>query len=478
MATTNRVYRHTPSGIRIRGSPPGSSAPVTAFAAAVVATLLVALAQGPKQFYYDSGSYWTLGGTFISHGHFSLTNFDSALRGYILPLAYRGLHELAHGLGWTDSSIVKVANAVLLSFIGAFLIPKLAEVTWRERRWSVPRRLSLVALLLAFWSGYLNFPLSDMPGLAMALLSILAASRPYPAWRMLLVGVATAVTIDIRPSYVLLLPVVLTLALWELFDRDDRKRHPARPALYLCLAIAGFAVVSLPQSLAAHRHFGTYSFVPGSAAGLENTQLTEGMRIQLYGTFIGPVYRPQMDYVDEAGNTLLREQPNQRIRSTPQYLGMILEHPLSFAGIFTRHIVNGLDMRYSTPFTEHLRTDWWLRIGGFALIFAGLLRVLWPKARRGLGPALWRYPVALLVCCLVVLPTAVETRYMLPVFVLSYMVVLTPGWPDPIAAKGTKFYRYRSAIVIVVACLIFTAAVWQVTSEASHSLRLQRDSEQ
>ncbi len=474
MATTNRVYRNTLSAIRIRGLLPGSSAPVTAFAAAVVATLIVALAQGPKQFYYDSGSYWNLGGTFISHGHFSLTNFDSALRGYILPLTYRGLHELALGLGWTDSSMVKVSNVLLLSFIGAFLIPKLAEVAWPERLWSVPRRLSLVALLLIFWSGYLNFPLSDMPGLAMALLAILAVSRPYPAWRMLLAGVATAVTIDIRPSYVLLLPVVLTLAVWEFFDQHDHKRHPARLALYLCLAIAGFAVVSLPQSLAAHRHFGTYSFVPGSAAGLENTQLTEGMRIQLYGTFIGPVYRPQMDYVDEAGNALLREQPDQQIHSVPQYLGMILDHPLSFAGIFVRHIVNGLDVRYSAPYTEHLRTDWWLRIGGFALIFAGLLRVLWPKARRSLGAALWRYPVALLICCLTAVPSAIETRYLLPVFILSYMLALAPGWPSPIAAGGTTLHRYLLATVILVAYLIFMATVWHVTSGASHSLQLQR----
>lgn len=472
MATTNRVYRNTLGAIPIRGSPLRSSAPLTAFAAAVAATLVVAMAQGPKRFYYDSGSYWSLGETFISHGHFSLTNFNSALRGYLLPLTYRGLHELALGLGWTDSSMVKASNVVLFSFIGAFLIPRFAEVTWRERPWSVPRRLSLVALLLTFWSGYLNFPLSDMPGLAMALIAIIAVSRPYPAWRMVLAGVATAVTIDIRPSYVLLLPIVLTLAVWEFFDRHDHKRQPARLALYLCLTLASFAVVSLPQSLAAHRHFGTYSFVPGSAAGLENTQLREGMRIQLYGTFVGPGYQPQMNYVDEAGNNLLQEQPNQQIQSVPQYLGMIVDHPLAFAGIFARHIVNGLDVRYSAPYAEHLRTDWWLRIGGFALIFAGLLRVLWPKARRSLGASLWRYPVALLTCCLTAVPSAIETRYLLPVFILSYMMVLTPGWPSPIAANGTTLRRYRLVAVILAAYLIFMAAVWRVTSATSHSLEL------
>lgn len=474
MATTNRVYPNGPGAIKTRGSPPlGLSTSLTAFAAAFMLVLIVALVQGPKHFYYDSASYWSLGSTFTSHGHFSLTNFDSPLRGYILPLAYRGLEEFAVGLGWTDSSTVKLFNVILFSLIGAVLIPQLAEIAWPERRWSVPRRLSAVALLLIFWSGYLNFPLSDLPAFTMALLAVVAASRPYSAWRMLLLGVATAVTVDMRPSYVLLIPIVFALAAWGLFERRDRGRNPARSALYLGLAIASFAVVSLPQSLSAHRHFGTYSFVPGSADGLEYLQLTEGIRIQLYGTYIGPAYGPQMNYVDEAGNALLREQPNRQIRSMSQYFGMIVDHPLTFAGIFARHIVNGLDVRYSTPFTERLRTDWWLRIGGFALIFAGLLRVLWPKGRRSLGPTFWRYPAAILACCLVVPPTAVETRYMLPVFILSYMLVLTPGWPTPIAADEPAPRRYRVVTAILLAYLIFMGAVWHVTSGTSHELRLR-----
>lgn len=474
MATTNRAYPNEPDAIKTRDSPLlGLSTPLAAFAAAFMVVLIVALAQGPKQFYYDSANYWSLGSTFTSHGHFSLTNFDSPLRGYILPLIYQGLKELAAGLGWTNSSTVKLFNVFLFSLVGAVLIPQLAEITWPERRWSVPRRLLTVALLLIFWSGYLNFPLSDMPGLTMALLAIMAASRPYSARQMLLLGVATAVTINIRPSYVLLIPIVLALAARGLFDQRNRGRNPAKPALYIGLAIASFAIVSLPQSLSAHRHFATYSFVPGSADGLEYLQLTEGIKIQLYGTYIGPKYGPQMNYVDEAGNSLLKEQPNRQIRSMSQYFGMIIDHPLAFAGIFARHIVNGLDVRYSTPFIERLRTDWWLRIGGFALIFAGLLRVLWPKGRRSLGPTFWRYPAAILACCLVVPPTAVETRYMLPIFILSYMLVLTPGWPTPIATDEPSPRRYRVLAAILVAYLIFMGAIWHVTSDTSRALRLR-----
>lgn len=445
--------------------------PVMAFAAAIAGALVVALAQGPKHFYYDSGGYWTLGGTFVSHGHFSLTNFDSPLRGYILPLIDHGLHELAVGLQWSDSALAKLFNALLFSLIGAVLVPGLAEATWPERRWGVQRRLLLTALLLVFWSGYLNFPLSDFPAFTMALVAILAASRPYAARWMLLMGIAAGIALDMRPAYLLLVPIVFLLAAWNWFEHHREHGHSAlRGASGLGLALVGFALVSLPQSLSAHRHFGTYSFIPGSAANLETRQLTEGMMLQLYGTFVGPGHGPRMDYTDDSGAHLLSEQPNQLIKGAGQYLGLVVEHPLTFAGLFGRHLINGLDVRYSTPYTERLRTDWWLRIGGFLLVFAALVRLLWPTARRSLGLALWRYLLALPACCLSSMPSAVETRYLLPVFIVSYTIVLAPGWPSSIAADGSVVDRYRLVGAIVLAYLLFTLVVWHVTSSATHDL--------
>ncbi len=448
--------------------------PIVAFGIAFLGVLIVTLLQGVKPFYYDSGTYWTLGDTFVKDGHFSLLNFHSALRGYLLPLIDHGLHGLAMTVKWRDSTSAKLFNTLMLSLIGAVLAPRLAELAWRERRWSVQRRLALTALLIVFWSGYLNYPLSDIPALAMVLLAVVAVSRSYaPGW-MLLAGVATAAAIDMRPSFVPLVPVVLALAVWSwresrAGEAGEARTHTfRRRALCLGLLLVGFVTISLPQSLSAHRYFHTWSFTPGSAAHLESLQLENGLVLELYGTYIGPGHEPAMGYIDNAGLRLLKEQPRENvITGAKQYLGLMVDHPLFFGGVFARHVINGLDQRYSTPYFEHLATDWWLRISGFALIFLGLVRVLWPAARRSLGSARWRYPVVLLVCCLTALPSAMETRYLLPMYLLSYILVLAPGWPSPIAVEASGLRRYWLVGAILLASLVFTVVVLHVTSATS-----------
>lgn len=326
-----------------------------AFAGALCVALLL---QGTKPFYYDSGYYWTLGGTFFKDGHFSLLNFDSPLRGYLLPLINHALHRTAVVLKWRDSSLAKLFNAFLFSLIGAVLAPRLAQLTWKQQRWSVRRRLALTVLLLVFWSGYLNFPLSDFPALTMALLAILAASRPYAPGSMLLAGIATAAAIDMRPSYLPLAPIVLVLAAWSWIEgRESERRTILRLALCLTLLLAGFVSVSVPQSLSSHRHFHTWSFIPGSAAHLESLQLTEGLTLQRYETYIGPPGEAAMDYQDDTGSRLLYKQPRETITGAGQYLGLIVDYPLTMGGVFARHLINGLDQRYSTPYTERVPTD-------------------------------------------------------------------------------------------------------------------------
>src|SRR5205823_4473777 len=77
----------------------------------------------------------------------------------------------------TPSHGVKLFNALMFALIGAVLAPRLAEITWPRFQWGIGRRLSLTALLLLFWNGYLDFPLSDFPALAMALLALIAVDR-------------------------------------------------------------------------------------------------------------------------------------------------------------------------------------------------------------------------------------------------------------------------------------------------------------
>jgi hypothetical protein len=449
------------------------SAPWRALGITLAGALAVALLQGAKPFYYDALNYWTLGGSFTSHGDFSLLNFHSPLRGYLLPLITHGLQGLSAGLAWGPSTSAKLFNVLVISVIAALLGPQLARVSWPGQSWSVARRLALAALLLLFWSGYLNFPLSDLPALALVLAALTAAARPRaPLW-MLLAGVATGAAINMRPSYVSLLVIVPILVVWAwLEQRGAESSLTSRRLLCVGCLVGGFVLVSLPQSLISHRHFGSWSFVPGSAAHLESLQMTEGLRLQRYETFVGSGHGPQMLYEDPAGRRLLASRPHETVTGAADYLELVAGHPLTMAGVFARHVINGLDQRYSTPYIEHLDggSHRWMRLAGFLLIFLALLRTAWPAARRSLGPARWRYPCALLLCCVTSVPSAMETRFVLPVYLLGYVLVVAPGWPSPIAAGETGLRAFRTVGAILVAYGAFMTVVWYVASGATGHL--------
>jgi hypothetical protein len=166
---------------------------------------------------------------------------------------------------------------------------------------------------------------------------------------------------------------------------------------------------------------------------------------------------------------ILEEQPETQIKDVSQYVGVVVDHPVAMAGLVARHIINGLDARYSSVYVEHLHSGGriWLRLTGFLLVFLALARLLWPAARRSLGSTRWRYPVALVACCLTSVFSAVETRFMLPIYLLSYVLVLAPGWPKPISPGAAGLRRFRIPMILVIAYLAFMALVWHVISGAS-----------
>lgn len=437
---------------------------------ALAGALVVALIQGPRPFYGDSGSYWSLASSFTRNGRFSLLNFQSPLRGYAMALITHGLQMLGHSLRWSNSSVVKLFNASLFAIIGAVLLPRIAQATWPRQRWSVWRRLALAALLLVFWGGDLNYPLSDFPGLALALLALAAIAHPdKPGW-MLVAGIAGGMAINIRPAYLLLAPVLIAIAVWTWLHDRNSQRSPIRRVLCMALLVTALAAVSLPESLSSHRHYHTWSFIPGTPADLANRQLTAGTQFQRYDTFVKPEGEAfPMAYLDGAGRRLLDSQPDDMIRGPVQYADITVDHPIVMVGLMVRHVINGLDMRYSTVYVEHLDSGGrlWLRLAGFLCVFLAMVRLLWRAARRSLGPTCWRYPAALLLCCVTSVFTAIETRYMLPVWVVAYILVLAPGWPNPIAVEEVGLRRFQIPMILAVAYLGFMAAAWYVVSGAT-----------
>lgn len=442
---------------------------LVAFVVVFAAALAIGLLQGERTFYGDSGQYWELAQLFGREGHFSLLNFDSPLRGYALPLMLYVVRSLAADVQLGAWSAAVLFNVVLYTLIGVVLGPRLAEVIWPERRWNAWRRIALAAALLVFWGGDLNYPLTDVPGLAMALLTLVAIARvDTPGW-MFLAGLAGALSLDLRPAYVPFIPMLLVVIGLSWFEQRGRPHaSTARRALCVTLFLAGFVLASLPQSLTTDRYYKSWSFIPGTVLNLELSKLTEGMEYQRYDSYDGTAGAGKLVYPDATSLRLLEEQPGAKITSLGQYLGLIASHPQIMIPMFARRLIDGLDTRYNTVYVEHVDGEGrlWLRLAGFLFVFLALARVLWPRARRQLGRARWRYAVALLLCGATSVTTEVETRFVLPICLLSYAVVLAPGWPNPIEAGVAGVRRYRTLGVLVLAYAVFMLLIWHVVSAA------------
>jgi hypothetical protein len=469
----------TPSGPRPRLSQlrplhPAAAAFLLAFAGFLIALLL----QGQKTFYYDAAEYWRLSETFTSDGHFSLLNFENTgIRGYALPLVYHLVRGIAEPFTSDPQLIAIVFNAALCALLGSVLTPKLARIAWPESTWSVPRRLAICALILIFWRGYLSYPLSDFAALTAAMLALIAISVPTSPLAMLGAGLAAGLALNMRPAYILLVPLLLALVIWAWHRQRQQggdRAAPWRRPLGIALFLLGATVVCVPQSLSQHDTFGGYSPIPGGSK-LSSFQYTVGLELQSYGGYIGnDLMSPHMEYVDPHTESILAELPGETVSGSGEYAELILRHPLTMGGVFLRHVVNGLDQRYVTPYTEHLDYPGQrlLRFGGFLLAFLALLRVAWPRARRGLGVARWRYPAVLLLISASSLPSAMENRFLLPVFLLSCMLVTAPGWPSPRGPRGAGLARYRTLAVILLCAACFFALAAAIVSGASENLRL------
>ncbi len=445
-----------------------------AFAIVLAAALIVAAIQGSKEFWWDSHGYWELSEGFDHAGTFSFSHFPyDGLRGFALPLVYYLVHQVGDIFGLGPGSDVNIFNAVLFALLGGVLGPKLAEIAWPRHRWGLAPRLGLGALLLIFWSGYLSYPLSDFPALFAGVLALVAVSRvDSPAW-LALAGLSAGFAINARPAYLLLAPLLLFVFGWSWWR--ERERVPtsgARRALCVLALVVGLLVVTIPQSLYEHRAGGSYTPLPGGGE-LAGLQYSAGLKMQRTEAraSVGP--RPVMEYMEPSAVPIREELPDGRVADTGKYLEIIVDNPVTMAGLFFRHVVNGLDQRYTTPYIEHLEPPArkLLRLAGFLLVFAALFRLIWPRGRRSLGDARWRYPLTLLACCATVPTTAVETRYLVPVFLLAALVVLTPGWPTPLEA-GAGARRFRT-LAIAGACLaVFLVVVGLTVQRATHSLEL------
>ena len=426
----------------------------------------------PGQFRFDAAEYWELSLKFTQHGQFSLLTFDEPLRGYLGPLLVLPARALCHFTGWSMLAGARVLGVGWAALLFGLAIPQLwAQATGRPL--AAGRWLVLVVLGFIFWRDYFNFTLSDMPALTLLLLGLAALGRPGWAW-VGVGGLLLAAAINVRPIYIASVPG----ALWLVFGG----RIAGAVGLRAASLVAGVALVLLPQWLINQRHFHratplVLAQLPGGTP-LFLKQLAWGTGFQRYESSLIPEIPRSLVFADLGGQRALAGQPGRSFGSYGQYLSFVWRQPGATAGRYLRHLFNGLDIHFPTPYPRRLHPPGQaaLRLLNYGLLGLGtwLVGAALRRFRRrkfGTGERSVQAPavlVALLLPCLLVLPTLMECRFLLPLHLLL-LTAVAAHWRPLAIWRGLKPGGQRLALLMLA--LGWVWGCWQLSEATARQLR-------
>ena len=403
----------------------------------VATALLMAMHQsfGVVTHHFDSGQYWELA-TLENLGHLP------SARGYVFPFLLLPLRYVC-----SISPDPALTYRGGMSLIYGVLLTTLVPAAFREAfggTISLTRRLVPVLLLATLFPGLLLYVLSDLPAMLMAfaaLMCTLSALQPTASRRQFIgalfaAGLLIGAAYNTRTIYLFAgIPLGL-LVLWTI--RGPWVKAPFPRWLGLLAFAAAVIAVSLPQLAINQRTQGINSLAVQSAGyskSLFALHLAWGMTLQRYETAVGGEARgAQVYYFDPAGARLFDQAAGGGdLFSVPYYLKVVAQHPLDFIALYTRHAINGLDVRDGLVYTHKLSP----RRNSTALLnFMVLALAVWiavtirPRPGQATGgdprPIPDSWPMSLAVLALpvaAIVPGAIETRFFLPLHLLAYCVI-------------------------------------------------------
>ncbi|MEV0128390.1 hypothetical protein AB0H83_07975 [Dactylosporangium sp. NPDC050688] len=375
--------------------------------AAVAAAAVVAatVAQGPAAgFVYDAARYFN-GSLALFTAAGTAREGDLDLRGVLTAAVYAPAALAEHLAPGAGRSAVLTQNALLVAVIGALLLPAVAR---RRRPAAVWVCAPLTWLVAARFAPY---PLMDLPAAAAFLTAVWLALRPPARWSPagcgLAAGVAAAVTVNLRPAY--LLPL---LALGGLVVATRR----VRPALW---SAAGAVAGSLPQMAYNLLRGDPPAPTPPGTAGLAGFQAGYASYVVRYDTIEPATGAPQQFYCDPSMAAAVAGDP---VGSTGDLVRALLGNLPGSALFLVEKVAAALAWPASAPYSAAAGVERYALAVPVVLIVA-----------VGIGAAC-RTPgaraVAVLAAgvCASLMTSATETRFALPLVLLGVAgcALLTP----------------------------------------------------
>ncbi|WP_138075055.1 hypothetical protein [Hymenobacter jeollabukensis] len=428
--------------------------------------------------YYDSMTYWDLTGLYYyPTKSFRLLSFNSSIRGYLLPLLLFPFRVAAYLTHVPPIQFTRVLGAVLAAGLFGWAAPATWQAVVAPAPLSWPRRLAFAALGFLFWRDYFNFPLTDFLslGLMLTVFWLIARRGQRPGW-LLLAGALCMAAVNMRPVYAgaagLLVLGGLVLA------RQQRLGWPVVGRL-LGAFVLGMALVGAPQLAMNARHYDQYTPLvltwknPAAPQSLYLSQLSWGLAVQKYETTIDPNYPntkepdPRIMYVDKVGQRIMDEEQISFVyglRDLNHYLVAVGHNLPDMAALYARHIFNGLDVKYPTPYLPRVYGSTLpLSLLNYTVLFLAGLLLLGRRHQRPSWPQ-WVVLVVLVGPCLLAIPTAIECRFFIPIYLLIY-AVLCFQWPTDWRQWLLRWPVALAYVAFVLMCLVMSSnTMWHMSN--------------
>lgn len=385
---------------------------------------------GIRQYYHDAYVYWSYGEMYGLE-KFSLLNYNSSLRGYLFPLFIYMIRKLAfEGLG-TERMIFCIITSLLYAFFFMVLIPRVIELMFQI---NIPMGVRLIYAMICtvMFRGLIVYPLTDLSAImlacaAMYFFLLLAQDKVKVVWKQVLyaigMGLALGGAYYVRPIYLIVWIAVGGMS----FIIMCRKKK-----WIFLFAFLGMLIVAMPQIYINQKHFETYSPMiqthlnSDESMSLYLNQLRWGIYMQKYETNVDVTVsdiQPGMVFRDAIGETLLERD---KVYSYPRYLLFCIRHFGDMACIYLKHIFNGLDIVYPSVYIQKIYCNRFaVQLLNYTLIFAGLKGIVFFVKKKCWNSLTVGMSIAYVLPILLVIPTAVETRFFVGAHLMLYLFGIT-----------------------------------------------------
>lgn len=221
-----------------------------------------------------------------------------------------------------------------------------------------------------------------------------------------------------------------------------------------------------PQLYVNHHRFQRMSVLPPTdidyGKNLYLWQLEEGLKMQRYETNIGHSYPDSsVAFHDRVGTAILSSVAPSGLKSYSDWLSLWKSSPHSLVALYGRHLFNGMDVVYPTAYLEspHER-PFLMPIVNYALLFLFLASIRDRLSIVLRSPALLAVVGSLVLPVAAAVPTAVETRFFLPLHSLVYATLSFGGAASIVRARYATLGVFVRFVLFLLFCCAMSSATF------------------